>query len=202
MKIERIINFSTDENTYLIKSGNESVIIDPGTDYEKITEYLDSELKYIILTHCHYDHIEGLISLKKNTKAKVVFSKTGKSNLTNGKINLSEMVYGKNTGIEADILVDDGDILEFGEDKIKCIETPGHTSCGMCYLIENRLFSGDTLFLNSIGRCDLPTGNYSVLEGSVKNKLYVLSGKTEVFPGHGDKTTIENEKKYNPYFRG
>ena len=202
MKIKKIINFSNDQNTYIIKSENELALIDPGAEFKKIEEHIDCDLKYIILTHCHYDHIESLISLKEKYGSEIVFSKTGKSNLNNPNVNLSKMVYDKNTGLEPDILVSDGDILNLGKIKIKCIETPGHTSCGMCYLTEDNLFSGDTLFLGSIGRCDLPTGSYSVLENSIKNKLYTLSENIEVYPGHGDKTTIKNEKLYNSFIRG
>lgn len=202
MKIKKLINFSNDQNTYIISSENECGIIDPGADFKKIEEHIDNELKYIILTHCHYDHIESLIDLKEKYGAKIVFSKTGKSNLNNPNVNLSKMVYGKNIGTEPDILVSDGDIFKLGNLEIKCIETPGHTSCGMCYLIEDNLFSGDTLFLGSIGRCDLPTGNYSVLENSIKNKLYTLLDNIIIYPGHGDKTTVKNEKLYNSYIRG
>lgn len=202
MEIKKIINFSNDQNTYIIKSENECGVIDPGAEFEKIEEHIDGELKYIILTHCHYDHIESLIPLKEKYNSKIVFSRTGSSNLNNSNINLSKMVYGKNTGLEPDILVSDNDILNLGKIEIKCIETPGHTSCGICYLTEDGLFSGDTLFAGNIGRCDLPTGNYSVLENSIKNKIYTLSDDLTVYPGHGDSTSFKNEKLYNYYVRG
>lgn len=202
MKIEKIVNYQNDENTYIIKSSTKVAVIDPGCVIEKILDVTGEKIDYIILTHCHFDHIESLCELKEKTGAEIVFSKTGKTNLNNPDVNLSVMVYGKNTGTEPDILVSDGDFLDFDEFKIKCIETPGHTSCGMCYLLENNLFSGDTLFNKSIGRTDFPTGNYSVLEGSVKNKIYTLDDNITVFPGHGDKTSVGDEKKYNSFIRG
>ncbi len=202
MEIKKIINYENDQNTYIIKSQNETALIDAGAEFSKIEENLDGELKYIILTHCHYDHIESLIPLKEKYGSKIVFSKTGKTNLNNPNINLSKMVYGKNTGLDPDILVLDNDFLELGGVKIKCIETSGHTSCGMCFLIDDILFSGDTLFLRSIGRCDLPTGNYKVLENSIKNKLYTLPENVKVYPGHGNDTTIKDEKLYNSFIRG
>lgn len=202
MEIRKIVNISNEENTYILLSGTDVAVIDPGSAYDKITAVSGEKIKYIILTHCHYDHIESLIKLKEKTGAKIVFSKVGKSNLSDGYINLSMPVYGKNLGIEPDILVSDGDIIKLGDENIKAIETPGHTSCGMCYLSENSLFSGDTLFSGSIGRSDLPSGNYSILEGSVRKKLYTLSDEIDVYPGHGGKTTIGNEKKYNSFIRG
>lgn len=197
MEIIKKVNYENDENTYILTSDGETAVIDPGIKNIKI-----DNLKYIILTHCHYDHIEGLRELKEKTGAYVVFSKTGSSNLNDGYTNLSEMVYGKNIGIEPDILVSDGDKIRLGGDELLCIETPGHTSCGMSYLWEDNLFSGDTLFKNSIGRTDLPTGSFSVLKGSLKNKIYTLSENIKVYPGHGDITDIGYEKKYNSFVRG
>ncbi len=202
MEIRKIVNPANDENTYVLLSGTDVAVVDPGLSYEKITAVSGEKIKYIILTHCHYDHIESLIELKEKTGAKIVFSKVGKSNLSDGFVNLSMHVYGKNLGSEPDVLVSDGDEITLGDEKIKAIETPGHTSCGMCYLAGNSLLSGDTLFSGSIGRSDLPSGNYSILEGSVKKKLYTLSDDTEVYPGHGGKTTIGYEKKYNSFIRG
>ena len=100
---------------------------------------------------------------------------------------------------EADVILSDGDILEVGELRIKAIETPGHTDGGMCFLIDGKLFSGDTLFKRTVGRCDFPTGDGEVLINTIKTKLYTLPDETEVFAGHGDNTTIGYEKKFNMY---
>ena len=197
MEIIKKVNYENEENTYILISDGETAVIDPGIKNIEV-----KNLKYIILTHCHYDHIEGLRELKEKTGASVVFSKIGSSNLNDGYINLSEMVYGKNIGLKPDILVSDGDKIMLGKDEILCIETPGHTSCGMSYLWEDNLFSGDTLFKNSIGRTDFKTGNFSVLEGSLKNKIYKLPENVKVYPGHGDMTDVGYEKKYNSFVRG
>ena len=93
--------------------------------------------------------------------------------------------------------VSDGDEFFIGDTKIKAISTPGHTQGGMSYLIGDKLFSGDTLFQASVGRCDLPGGDLKQIANSIKNKLFTLPDETEVYPGHGAKTTIGFEKKYN-----
>ena len=97
----------------------------------------------------------------------------------------------------ADGFINDGDIIEFGDTKIKAIATPGHTEGGICYLVDGKLFSGDTLFKNTVGRCDLAGGNFQKLSDSVKNKLFTLDENTVVYPGHGPETIINFEKQYN-----
>ena len=196
MEIKILQNRENAENTYIITENERSVVIDPGLDFDEILKNAE-KIEYILLTHCHFDHIETLVSLKEKTGAKIVFSDV--NNLNNEDINLSKMVYGKNIGTEPDILVSDGENLEFLN--IKCIKTPGHTSCGMCYLLENNLFSGDTLFSKSVGRWDLPTGDFKTLKNSILKKLYTLPDETVVFPGHGESTTIGEEKKFNSVIR-
>ena len=102
----------------------------------------------------------------------------------------------------SDNILTDGAILSVGNLKIKAIHTPGHTNGGMCFLIEDHLFSGDTLFLRSIGRCDLPKGDEEALKKSIKEKLYTLDDDIIVHPGHGNDTKIYYEKRYNMYVRG
>lgn len=196
MEIKVLSNKQNGENTYIITENGMSAVIDPGVPFNDIINSAEN-IKYILLTHCHYDHIEALVELKEKTGALVVFSE--ENNLNNEDVNLSAYVYGKNIGTEPDILVSDGEVLEFLN--IKCIKTPGHTSCGMCYLLENNLFSGDTLFRESIGRCDLPTGNFEEIKNSIKEKLYTLSDDVLVYPGHGESTTIGYEKKYNSFVK-
>ena len=98
---------------------------------------------------------------------------------------------------KADAYINDNDILKFGNTEIKVIHTPGHTEGCVCYLIDGQLFSGDTLFRDSVGRCDLPGGNFSKLSDSIKNILFKLDDNMVVYPGHGPETTIGYEKKYN-----
>lgn len=196
MEIKILQNKTNGENTYIITENKRSAVIDPGLDFNEILKNAEN-IEYILLTHCHFDHIEALIDLKEKTDAKIVFSEV--NNLNDENINLSTMIYGKNIGTEPDILVSDGDVLDFLN--IKCIKTPGHTSCGMCYLLEDNLFSGDTLFSKSVGRWDLPTGSFKILKNTILEKLYTLPDNTKVYPGHGESTTIGEEKKFNSVIR-
>lgn len=203
MKYTNIFHNETGENTFLIFDENtkNGVIVDPGckiNDIEKMISDNGVNVKYILLTHCHFDHIMSIVELKEKTCAKIVTGDEGNKNIGNPDINLS--VYGLGYPIEnikSDIILNDGEILELDSIKIKCIYTPGHTSCGVCYYTKNELFCGDTLFLRSAGRWDLPTGNYKILEKSIKEKLYTLPDKTVIHCGHGDDSSIGYEKLYN-----
>jgi len=113
-------------------------------------------------------------------------------------IDNGEYMFGRHNE-NANKFIKDGDILKFGNKNIRCIETPGHTPGGMCYLIDDYLFSGDTLFNSSIGRTDFPGGDYNAIISSIKNKLMKLDDKIKVYPGHGTETTIGFEKRSNPF---
>lgn len=203
MIYKSIFHNETNENTYLVydEETKNGIIIDPGCKIENIEQLIlenGVNLKYILLTHCHYDHIESLIPLKEKTGAKIVTGDKGNKNIGDTKKNLT--LYGLGypiSEIEADIILNDGEILTLDSLDIKCIYTPGHTECSVCYLCSNELFSGDTIFLRSVGRWDLPTGDFKTIESSIKEKLYTLPDETAVHPGHGDSTTIGYEKKYN-----
>jgi len=192
MEIKKIVTYEMDQNCYLIKNGYKGILIDPGIDTKKILrETEDIDINYILLTHCHFDHVFSCKSLKKT----LVGSPDCSENLKNPQI----VLY--NTYIEngCDIIMKDGEEREFDGIRVKCIHTPGHTSGCVCYKIENNLFSGDTLFKRSIGRCDLPTGNGKILENSIKNIIYKMEEDIVVYPGHGESTTIGYEKKNNLY---
>lgn len=204
MKIEIIENYHTNENTYLVHDGAEALVIDPGSSAEKIMSAAKNagvDITHILLTHCHYDHIEGLAALRGRTGAAVVTGKYGSINITDPIINLTASVGSGTSHEKADIILGDGEEKLLGAFKIKCIYTPGHTNCSVCYLCGNALFAGDTLFLRNVGRWDLPTGNEEALRASIREKLYSLPDDTDVYPGHGDKTSIGYEKKFNFYVK-
>lgn len=201
MIIKKVIDFDMDQNCYIVsEDGENCIVIDPGCGYEKIVKGLKESsftVLKILLTHCHYDHMAGAERLRKATGAKIVSGKKCRENIKNTIINVSKMFGDELVGADVDEVVSDNEKFEIGGMKIKCIETPGHTDCSVCYLIEDCLFTGDTLFLRTTGRWDLPTGNYEMLENSLKEKLYKLDDDTKVYPGHGNPTSIGYEKKFN-----
>jgi glyoxylase-like metal-dependent hydrolase (beta-lactamase superfamily II) len=188
-------------NSYVLYDQAKGVaaLFDAPAQADVILDFLNGkgvELKYIFLTHAHFDHIMALKELKEATGAKIVVHNDEEQYLNNTELNLS---YFPLPDVKADILVNDGDIVEFADLRIKVIHTPGHTLGGVCYLFEKTLVSGDTLFYGSIGRYDFPMGDFDTEINSIKEKLLILPDDIKVYPGHGPSTTIGNERKGNPY---
>ena len=196
------VNCYVGENTETKKG----FIVDPGGENHALIDFLTGngmDLEYIILTHGHGDHIGGVEHyMDMFPNAKLVASKYEKEMLNDENLNESLAMYGFPLRIDADLYVDDGDTLMCGGYELKFIHTPGHTPGGMCILTEDILFSGDTLFRQSIGRTDLPGGDFSTLMKSIKEKLFVLPDETKVLPGHMGTTTIGYEKEHNPFVQG
>ena len=191
-------------NCYIIGDADEAIVIDPGSNASDIIKTLNEEnikVKYVVLTHCHFDHILAVSDVLSKTGAKLVACISEKENLLRSDINYTDRYSKKPLEITADIYVKDGDILKSGEHEFLIIETPGHTSGSMCLYCEKEkiIVSGDTLFYSSVGRCDLATGDEETLRKSIKNKLFVLPDVVSVLPGHGDNTTIGFEKRNNPF---
>lgn len=193
-----------ENNNYLLidEKTKEAVLIDCTEDYEDIDNTLkayDATLKYILLTHGHFDHILGINDFKQKYDCKVLVHKDDKMLMD----TVEEFV--KSFGIEEaqiqaiDGYVEDGEIIKLGENKIKVIHTPGHTKGGVCYLVEDKLFSGDTLFYESVGRTDLPDGHFGQIKSSIENKLFTLDENIQVYPGHGPSSTIGHEKVNNQF---
>lgn len=200
MIIKQFIAGQLENNMYLVadEASKKAVLIDASANIPELIEFAkDYDVEYILLTHGHFDHIMGLTSLKQALGAEALICKDDL--VISDNINEFTSLFGLPDVIPPtyDKYIKDGDVINVGNLKIKVIHTPGHTEGGVCYLIEDNLFSGDTLFKQSVGRTDLFGGNYEKLVDSINNKIFKLDGNIKVFPGHGDMTTIGFEKKYN-----
>ena len=201
MEIIKIKNPMTDENCYLLKNGEFGVLIDPGAKPDDIFKKISGlKVEYILLTHCHFDHIAGINELKKVFNADVFISAADAEGLNNPNINVSRYLTGNSFSLTADKQLNDGDVLTFGKDSITVLMTPGHTKGSACFIMGDVIFSGDTLFKMNIGRYDLPTANAKELLMSLK-KIKNLSGDYTVYSGHGDATTLEFERQNNFYLK-
>lgn len=179
-------------NCYILgcEETKEAVMIDPGGDalglLSKIKK-LDLNIKYIILTHGHYDHTGAINEIKEKTNAPIAIHKLDKKIL-------------EDENKSADMYLKDGDELSIGSIKLKIIHTPGHSPGGISILMDGAIFTGDTLFAGSIGRTDFYKGDMEQILSSIKNKLFLLPEETKVYPGHGPASTIGSEKNTNPFF--
>ncbi len=191
-------------NCYLAfdKKTREGIMIDPGGMADRLIGEIKKEgvdIKYIFITHAHFDHIGALEEVAEYTKAKVVIYKAEENALTDEKLNLAYLAGAVPNRRGADITVGENDVIEVGEMKFSFIHTPGHTAGGMCIFDgKETLFTGDTLFCGSIGRSDFPGGNFGVLKKSLE-KLMKLDDKVRIYPGHEEESTIGAERKTNPY---
>lgn len=204
MKIESFTNGMFAENCYIAidEAANEAVVIDPGSQPQDLLKWItdaDCTVKYVLNTHGHSDHIGANTAVCDKFGVKLGIHPLDAPMLTDPKLNLS--IYSGDAVIskKADFFLNENDIITFGSSKLKIVHTPGHSPGGICLVSEEVIFSGDSLFAESIGRTDLPGGSMSDLVSSLKEKIMTLSGDIAVYPGHGPATTIGHEKKYNPY---
>lgn len=204
MKVIKVRNTPFDSTGYIVvsDSGN-CLIIDLGADFsvfQKVISDNNLTLKAVLLTHCHYDHVNGVKSARENG-IDVYISKDDAKSIETSTGTLSKYVNISYQPI-FDYKVIDSDVLSFGDITVKVIETPGHTKGSVCYLIGNNLFSGDTLFHMTVGRCDLPSGSSSDMKKSINGLIALLFDESvdyNVYPGHGKSTTFRYEYYNNPY---
>ncbi len=210
MKISYMVLGPYQTNTYIVwdEETKNAIVIDPSFTPENIQKAileLGVCVQKILITHAHVDHIAGLGFLReKHPKATVYMHAADLPYLKNRTFNLSDTV-GLDLKCEPpDVLVKQGDHITMDSLDFEVLETPGHTPGGVSYYEKNSgiVFTGDTLFQESIGRTDFPGGSMTTLIMSVKNQLFTLPDETYVLSGHGDPTTIEREKKYNPFLQG
>lgn len=187
-------------NCYIIQDEKtkETMVVDPGGEVDKIIEMLDilnAKLKYIYLTHCHGDHIGGVVELKEKKGGKIIIHRFDADGLVNDGISLTTYL-GMYANFESDARLNDNDLLHLGDLEFRVIHTPGHTKGGssLYCMQEGFVLTGDTLFRGTWGRTDLPTGSLEEIMDSIINKLLILPDKTIVYPGHGKITMIREEK--------
>ena len=204
MILKQFVLGALENNNYLLidEDSKEAVLFDCTQDSIAIEDTLKeygAQLKYILLTHGHFDHILGINDFKSKHDCKVLVHEDDKILMDSIK------EFAANFGLPpADVQKVDGyltenDIIKIGEHEIKVIHTQGHTKGGVCYLVEDKLFSGDTLFYESVGRTDLPGGSFNELKSNIEQKLFTLDENIKVYPGHGWTSTIGHEKINNRF---
>lgn len=210
IKVQLFVENIIQTNCWVLidEESKEAVIIDLGGGYKNIKEYIDSQnanLKFVLCTHGHFDHVIGIPEMQEiNSSIPVYVSKKDEELVRNINQMLKDLIgmEGDYPPVKNPIFIDSTtDNLYIGKNKIQIIETPGHTQGGLCFKIENMLFSGDSLFRREIGRCDLPGGDFKMLINSLKTKIVTLPEGILVYPGHGSATNIKEEKENNPYLQ-
>ncbi len=193
-KLKQEVGYAS--NSYLVISGGEGVVIDPSCPYDG-EAVADTPIKYILLTHGHFDHFLEIDSWVENTGAKVIISEKDKDALADSHKNCYSLFLFKDFGYYGDYeAVSEGDELSFGEESISVMEFPGHTPGSVSYMIGKYAFAGDLAFAGGgYGRFDLPGGNPQDLVASLK-RLCELDEDIIIYPGHGEETTISEYKNY------
>lgn len=198
MKIRRFVEGPVMTNMYVVSDeNNEGFLVDCAYPSERVKKYIEDnniKISFIIQTHTHFDHVLGLEYFKELYDAKVYASEDSKEIASDKDYNLA---YSYDVNVPIDKYLKDGEV--FSKYNILAIKTPGHTMDSMSYKISDVLFSGDTLFRESIGRTDFPGGNYNQIIDSIKNKFSKFDGDTKVLSGHGEDTTISYEFNNNPF---
>ncbi len=217
MIIKTFIEPPIDNNNYLLidEKTKDAALVDCSAVDDSILEELDAEgakLKYILLTHGHFDHVAGIRPNMRTSPALThpageetgdklqIFMHKADLGWLN-KVNSFMPMFGmpEMNIPQIDVFVEDGDIIKLGETEIRVIHTPGHTQGGVCYYTKGSLFSGDTIFRECVGRCDLEGGDFNQIVSSIENKIFTLPPETIIYPGHGSRTTVEWEKEHNKF---
>jgi len=208
MFLKKLVVGALETNCYLIgcEKTKKAAVIDPGGEEEvdlilNLLQENNFDLKYIINTHGHIDHIAGNRKLKSKTTASLLIHKLDADMLVDTNKNFSIFMGKEICSPPADIFLEEGDEIILGSLKLTVFHTPGHTPGGISLILDNVIFTGDTLFAGGIGRTDLPGGSYQDLQRSIKEKLLILGNGKIIYPGHGPDSTIGEERRTNPYLK-
>jgi glyoxylase-like metal-dependent hydrolase (beta-lactamase superfamily II) len=196
---------------YLVgdEQAGEGLFIDPADDTDGLVSEAKSQgipkIKYIVNTHAHVDHVMGNAAMVKKTGSKIVIHRDDAERLVHVPPDLLDM-FSATPSPPADRLVQEGETIQVGSVGLRVIHTPGHSPGGMSLYVDGMVFTGDTLFVGSVGRTDFPGSSWEVMEASIRDKLYALPADTVVFPGHNygasPTSTIRYERLHNPFVRG
>jgi glyoxylase-like metal-dependent hydrolase (beta-lactamase superfamily II) len=207
MLVRKLVVGDLQTNCYVLgdEKSKQGVVIDPGGDPEEIEKAIQKEglnIKYIILTHGHADHIAALTELKKKTNALIYIHAADSDMLVDPTYNLSIFTGQDLVCPKADKFLDDGDKVKVGGFELEVLHTPGHSPGGISLFTDKMIFTGDALFCGGIGRTDFPGASHTQLLSSIKEKILTKPDDTVVYSGHGPDTTIGEEKRNNPWIRG
>lgn len=197
-------HLATHSNCYGVLTDKAAIVVDPGKYTLELADFLKSnadKTRLILITHAHYDHIGGALELREKTGVKIAIGKNEEFALSDKAFNLSGRFTPAIPAFNADYTIEDEEEFTVGDITIKAFETPGHTVGGMCYLMNDNLFSGDMLFYETVGRVDLPGGDINEMKQSLDRMMWIFDDEIKVYSGHGEETTIGHERKYNPYLR-
>lgn len=196
------------ENTYVISSGKEAVVVDPGCyeaeEFLALTSFIEKQgltPRLLINTHCHVDHVLGNFVVKEKYKIPLLIHAEEDKVLKSVKVYAPGYGFAQYQEAEPDGWLTEGQEITIGEDGFTILFLPGHAPghIGLYFKKDKKLFAGDVLFRESIGRTDLPGGNQEILLKSIREKIFNLPDEVEVFPGHGIPTTVGHEKIHNPF---
>ena len=206
LQVEPLVVGPLFSNCYIVwdEDKKEGAVIDPGDDADNIlkaVKELGIEIKYILATHGHFDHVGAVAPLRRELDVEFLAHKDDFFFIEDGKNSARRWGINIEQPPKPDRFIEDGDKIKIGKFELEVIYTPGHSPGGISFLHDNMVFAGDTLFQNSIGRTDFRKGSFEDLEKSIKTRLYTLPDDTIVYTGHGPVTTIGDEKKYNAFVK-